>query len=77
MNKKFEMILEWTATAVLLFGVYLTAFNIYPMNVYVSLAGNMLWLIVALSWRKLSIITVQFVISGIYIVGLIDKGLLT
>ena len=47
-----DKILEWTSTAVLLVGVYLTAVNIYPMNVYISLIGNFGWLVVAVLWRK-------------------------
>ena len=77
MNKTTEFILEWTATAVLLVGVALTAYNIYPMNVYFSLVGNLLWLVVALHWRKPSIITVQLVISLLYFAGLLQKGVLT
>lgn len=76
MSKTSEVILEWTATAVLLFGVYLTAYNIYPQNVYFSLAGNLLWLIVALHWKKPSIITVQVVVSALYVLGLFQKGVL-
>jgi len=66
-------ILEWASTFVLLIGVALTALNIYPLNLYVSIAGNLGWLIVASVWRKWSIITVQFVVVLIYVIGLIGK----
>jgi len=66
-----DKILEWTSTAVLLVGVYLTAVNIYPMNVYISLIGNFGWLIVAIIWRKWSLLVVQLVISGLYLYGMI------
>ena len=64
-----DKIVEWTSTAVLLVGVYLTAVNIYPMNVYISLIGNFGWLVVAVLWRKWSLVTVQLVIVALYVYG--------
>lgn len=69
----FLFILEWVSTGILLVGVTLTSFNIYPANVYLSLLGNFGWLFVACAWRKWSIITVQAVITIIYIVGIIRE----
>lgn len=65
-----DKILEWTSTAVLLVGVYLTAVNIYPINVYISLLGNFGWLVVAIMWRKWSLLTVQLVIVTLYLYGM-------
>lgn len=73
MNKTVEFVLEWTATILLIVGVALTSWNIYPLNIYVSLAGNFAWLLVALLWRKWSLITIQFVIILIYIAGVIKE----
>jgi hypothetical protein len=66
-----DKILEWSSTVVLLIGVYLTAINIYPMNVYISLVGNFGWLIVAVIWRKWSLLTVQLVIVALYMYGML------
>lgn len=66
-----DKILEWSSTVVLLIGVYLTAVNIYPMNVYISLVGNFGWLVVAVIWRKWSLLTVQLVIVAIYMYGML------
>jgi hypothetical protein len=66
-----DKVLEWTSTAVLLVGVYLTAVNIYPMNVYISLLGNFGWLVVAIIWRKWSLLTVQLVIVALYMYGML------
>jgi hypothetical protein len=73
MNKKFEFVIEWFATILLIIGVALTSWNIYPLNIYVSLAGNFAWLLVALLWRKWSLITIQFVIILIYIAGVVKE----
>ena len=76
MKKKLEFILEWISTFILLCGAALTSLNIYPSNVYMSLVGNVGWFIVAVMWRKPSLITIQLVISIIYIFGLLDKGVI-
>jgi hypothetical protein len=71
MSKQSEIIIEVIATVVLIIGVALTSFNIYPMNIYVSLLGNLLWLIMGLMWRKWSLIVIQIFISILYTGGLI------
>jgi len=61
---------EWTCTALLIAGVILTSFNIYPLNLYVLLVGNGVWMILAWIWRKYSLLVVQTVITLIYVVGI-------
>lgn len=67
--KKLEFSLEWGSTAILMVGVWLTAINYYPLNIVFSLLGNFGWLMVAILWRKWSLITVQFVVVSLYIIG--------
>jgi hypothetical protein len=74
MASKLEFVLEWGSTAILLCGAYLTSVNIYPLNVYLSMAGNLGWLVVALSWRRWSLIIIQLVITLIYVSGLVKTG---
>ncbi|NDB61765.1 hypothetical protein EB001_25490 [bacterium] len=76
MKSKIEFILEWGSTIILLCGAALTSLNIYPANVFLSLIGNLGWLVVAISWRRPSLIVIQLVISFIYVAGLIDKGVI-
>lgn len=64
-------VIEWASTALLIAGVTLTAFNIYPLNVWVSLIANLGWLLVAFYWRKWSLGIVQLIVSGIYVLGII------
>ena len=68
--------LEWTATAVLIASVALTSFNVYPLNVYVGLLGNLGWLAVAFLWKKWSLLVVQVVITVLYLSGVV-KALLS
>jgi hypothetical protein len=49
---KRDFILEWLSTATLIAGVALTSFNIYPLNLWVSLAGNAGWMLLGWMWRK-------------------------
>jgi hypothetical protein len=68
-NKSLEWWMEWGSTAILIVGVALTAYNIYPMNVWFSLAGNFGWFIVGWMWKKYSLMVIQIIISIIYIMG--------
>jgi len=67
-----EWIAEWVATAILIVGVALVAFNVYPLGIWFSLAGNLGWLVVGWMWRKYSLLTIQVIVATIYIVGLIN-----
>ena len=69
-----EFFLEWTSTALVILGAVLTSWNIYPMNLAVQFVGNVGWFIVGYMWRKWSLMTIQAIISVIYIVGFLTKG---
>ena len=75
-KKRIEFLFEWGSTIILLCGAALTSLNIYPMNVFLSIVGNLGWLVVSIMWRKPSLIVIQLVISFIYVAGLIDKGVI-
>lgn len=69
-NKSWVWWLEWTSTVVLIIGVALTSWNVYPINIYISFIGNLLWLVTSLVWRKWSLAVVEFIICAIYIAGI-------
>lgn len=71
MTKTNEWLLEWGSTVILIVGVSLTAFNVFPLNVYLSLIGNLGWFFLAVHWKKWSLVTVQIIITAIYVFGLI------
>ena len=71
MTKTNEWLLEWGSTFVLIIGVTLTAFNVFPLKVYLSLAGNFGWFVLSVYWKKWSLVTVQVIVSAIYVVGLV------
>ena len=61
--------LEWVATAITIFGAYLTAINNHPLNLYFLNVGSFLWLIWAIRTKKLSIALVNGMMLGIYLYG--------
>jgi hypothetical protein len=65
-----DSIIEWTLTVMLIAGVALTSFNVYPLNLWVSLAGNFGWLYLGWIWRKWSLLVVQLIITAIYMLGI-------
>jgi hypothetical protein len=74
-NKPWQFWFEWGITALLIVGVILTAFNIYPINLYVLLVSNLGWVMQAVLWKKPSLFIVQLVITIIYVVGIIKTFL--
>ncbi len=76
MKFDYEFFLEWTSTALVIVGAVLTAYNIYPLNLMVQFVGNVGWFAVGYMWRKWSLMTIQAIISVIYVTGLISKGYL-
>ena len=71
MNKRLEWCMEWGSTALLLVGVALTAFNVFPLNLWVCLAANVGWTVMGIIWKKWSLLIVQAVVSAIYIFGMV------
>lgn len=63
-------IVEVFATITLIAGVALTSWNVYPANIYISALGNFLWLLIALHWRRLSLIIIQLFVMLLYFAGI-------
>ena len=70
-SKSFLFWFEWTCTIILLTGVVLTSLNIFPLNIWFLLLGNVGWILLGIVWRKTSLIVLQTVITVIYVAGLI------
>ena len=71
MTKPWQWWLEWGSTAMLIAGVALTSFNIFPLNLYVALLGNLGWLAMGFVWDKWSLVIVEIVVSGLYVAGVV------
>ena len=64
-----EKIIEWSATGIFLISVLLTSFNVYPLNIFVALVANILWLWLGFIWKKDSLIIVEAVVVAIDFAG--------
>ena len=71
LQTKLWTFIEWSATVTLIIAVALTSWNIYPANIYMSVLGNFLWLLMALYWKKWSLITIQVFILVLYLSGVV------
>jgi len=71
-SEVYEFLIEWIATAFVIAGVVLTAFNVYPLNLSVSMVGNVGWLFIGILWRKWSLIVIQVLVSITYTAGLLN-----
>ena len=69
-NKTWDFWFEWGCTFVLIIGVALTSYNIYPLNIWLSFLGNLGWMVLGYMWRKWSLFIVELIIVVIYIGGL-------
>ena len=74
---KWDVVFEWTATALLILCVILTSFNVYPANIFVGVLSNGTWILVSWLWRKWSLCLVSVVVTGIYLSGIANYWMAT
>lgn len=72
-KKPWTFWFEWSITAILIIGAVLTSMNIYPLNIWFLFVSNLGWAIQATIWRKWSLLTVQAVITIIYLPPVIQS----
>ena len=58
---------------VIIAGMALTTSNIYPLNMYMHLAGIIGWLVVSVAWHDRSLIMLNVVAAFIFINGIISN----
>lgn len=63
--------IKWAGTILCLIGIGLTSFNIYPLNIVLSLVGSALWTLAGFLQRDLPLILVEAVASVIYLAGIL------
>ena len=69
--------LKWIASVILIVGIVLTAQNVFPYNLYVSIIGLTLWLIVAIMWNDRALIVINAVSVALYANGIVSYLLKT
>jgi len=75
LNNKFEGVVKWSATVIIMAAVALTSGNwLYPYNIFLYLIGNMLWCWLGILWREWPLIITNFFATIILIVGYLIKN---
>lgn len=69
-EQSWQFWFEWLCTVVLIVGVALTSYNVYPLNIWLCFLGNFGWMILGYMWRKWSLFIVELLIVIIYIAGI-------
>ena len=63
--------IKWAGTLLCLIGIALTSFNVYPLNVFLSLVGSALWTWAGYLQDDLPLILVEAVAVTLYLIGAI------
>ena len=63
--------IKWAGTLLCLIGIALTSFNVYPLNVFLSLVGSALWTWAGYLQGDLPLILVEAVAVTLYLIGAI------
>jgi hypothetical protein len=63
---------KWFATCLCLFGIALTSFNIYPINIVLSGVGSAMWAWAGWKQRDDPLLIVELVAVVFYISGMIS-----
>lgn len=63
--------IKWIGTLLCLVGIALTSFNVYPLNVFLSLVGSALWTWAGYLQDDLPLILVEGVAVSLYLIGAI------
>jgi hypothetical protein len=63
------LLIKWLGTILCLLGIALTSFNIYPLNIFLSLVGSALWTLAGFLQQDKPLFLVEFVAVIIYLMG--------
>jgi hypothetical protein len=70
-NDQINLWLEWIGTAFLIFGTAVNSLGYYPHGPILLCVGGVFWLVVAVRWRKLSLIAVNSVMMLTAVSGML------
>ena len=63
--------IKWTGTILCLTGICLTSFNVYPLNIFLSLIGSGLWAWAGIQQNDAPLTLVEGVAVALYLTGVI------
>ena len=70
--KTKDWYLKWVSSVILITGMLFTANNIYPLNLFISIAGIVGWILIGLIWNDRAIILINAIGLTIYINGILS-----
>ena len=68
-------LLKWLSTIGIIGGMLLTAYNIYPLNLYIAIPATLGWIVVSIVWKESSLIAMNIIALCIYILGVINYAI--
>ena len=69
--KEYMFIIKWLGTILCLAGIALTSFNVYPINIVLSLIGSVLWTFAGWAQKDTPLFLVELVAVIFYIAGIL------
>jgi hypothetical protein len=68
---KTDQILKWVATGILIVGSLVNSLGYYPAGPMILGLGAIVWLIVSIMWKEMSLIVTNLIFAVITLIGLI------
>ena len=65
-------LVKWLSTIGIICSMLLTAYNVYPLNLYIAISATLVWLVVSFVWKETSLIAMNVVALGIYLLGIFN-----
>ena len=65
-------LLKWLSTIGIIGSMLLTAYNIYPLNLYIAIPATLGWIVVSFMWNETSLIAMNLVALAIYCLGILN-----
>jgi hypothetical protein len=65
-------LVKWLSTIGIIASMLLTAYNIYPLNLYVAIPATLGWIVVSFMWNETSLIAMNLVALAIYCLGILN-----
>ena len=66
------LLVKWLSTIGVITSMLLTAYNVYPLNLYVAIPATLGWILVSFVWKETSLIAMNVVALGIYLLGIFN-----
>jgi len=68
---KTDQILKWVATGILIVGSLVNSLGYYPAGPIILGLGALVWLIVSIMWKEMSLVVTNLIFAIVTAIGLI------